>query len=60
MCYEEKTDYLVKRLSRLRELREIPFCTKTADEMWRSRLDYYIGFFQKLLDQMERSKEVLE
>ncbi len=60
MSYEEKTEYLGKRLSRLRELRKIPFGTKTADELWRSRLDYYIVFFQKLAEQMERSKSVIE
>ena len=60
MPYEEKLEYLRKRLSRLRELKEIPFGTKTADELWRSRLDCYIGFLQRLLDQMERSDRVIE
>lgn len=60
MSYEEKNEYLEKRLSRLRELREMPFGTKTADELWKSRLDFYIAFFQKLLDQLERSKFVIE
>ncbi|MBR5717806.1 MAG: HD domain-containing protein [Clostridia bacterium] len=60
MSNEEKNEYLEKRLSRLRELREMPFGTKTADELWKSRLDFYIAFFQKLLDQLERSKFVIE
>ena len=59
MSYEEKNAYLGKRLSRLRELREIPFGTKTADELWKSRLDFYMVFFQKLSDQLERSKNVI-
>ena len=59
MSYDEKTEYLGKRLSRLRELREIPFGTKTADELWESRLDFNIAFFQKLADQLERSKSVV-
>ena len=59
MTYEEKTDYLEKRLSRLRELRALPFSTKTADALWKSRLDFYIVFFQKLADQLERSKNVI-
>lgn len=59
MRYEEKTDYLRKRLSRLRELRELPFGTRTADELWKSRLDYNIAFMQKLAEQMERSKSVI-
>lgn len=59
MRYEEKTEYLGKRLSRLRELSAIPFGTKTADALWQSRLDFYIAFFQKLADQLERSKSVI-
>ena len=59
MSYEEKKEYLGKRLARLRELREIPFGTKTADELWKSRLDFYTVFFQKLSDQLERSKSVI-
>ena len=60
MRYEEKNEYLEKRLSGLRELREIPFGTKTADDLWKSRLEFYIVFFQKLADQLERSKSVIE
>ncbi len=60
MSYEDKNEYLEKRLSRLRELREIPLGTKTAEELWKSRLDFYIVFFQKLADQMERSHNVIE
>ena len=59
MRYEEKKEYLGKRLSRLRELREIPFGTKTADALWKSRLDFYTVFLQKLSDQLERSKNVI-
>ena len=58
MRYEEKTAYLGKRLSGLRKLREMPCGTKTADELWRSRLDFYIVFFRKLADQMEKSRSV--
>ena len=59
MSYEEKTEYLEKRLSKLHELRELPFGTKTADALWKSRLDFYIVFFQKLADQLKRSKNVM-
>ena len=60
MRYEEKTEYLRKRLTRLRELREVPFATKTADALWRSRVDFYIDFLQKLAVQMERSCSVID
>ena len=59
MRYEEKAEYLAKRLAGLRALREIPFGTKTADEMWQSRLDFNIAFFQKLADQLKRSTSVI-
>ena len=41
MRFEDKTDYLEKRLLRLRVLRELPFGTKTAEALWRSRIDFY-------------------
>ena len=59
MSYDEKTDYLSNKLIRLRELRAMPFGTKTADALWKSRLDFYMDFFQKLADQLERSKNVI-
>ena len=58
MRFEDKTDYLEKRLLRLRALRELPFGTKTAEALWRFRIDFYTVFIQKLADQMKQSKEV--
>ena len=60
MSFEEKREYVVKRLSRLRELREVPFGTETAGGLWKSRLDYYIVFFEKLNDQLKMSSEVFD
>jgi len=60
MSFEDKTEYLKKRLSRLQELRAIPFGTKTADALWQSRLDFCIAFFQKLAAQLKRSKGVID
>ena len=57
--FEEQQEYVEKRISRLRELREMPAATKTADELWKSRIDYYIVFFHKLADQLERSRNVI-
>ena len=59
MGHDEKTEYLEKRLARLRGLREMRFGTKTADELWKARLDFYVVFFQKLADQMIQSERVL-
>lgn len=60
MSYEEKTEYLKKRLKRLHELREMPLGTGTAEELWRSKLDFYIVFMQKLSDQIQQSKKVID
>ena len=49
-----------KRISRLRELRNEKACTKTAEEMWKSRVDFFIDFFEKLADQLKRSKSVID
>ena len=60
MGFEEKEEYVTKRLSKLRELREIPFETKTADELWKSRLGFYIIFFEKLDDQLKKSTSIAD
>lgn len=57
--YEEKLEYVEKALSRLPELKEEPVGTKTAGEMWKSRIDFFIDFFQKLADQLKQSKSVI-
>lgn len=60
MELNQKLDYCRKRLARLHELIGEPMGTKTADEMWRSRLHFYIEFYDKLVSQFECSECVLE
>lgn len=60
MNYMEKTEYITKRLSRLRELQEVPFGTETASGLWRSRLEFYTIFFEKLASQLKKSTKVIE
>ena len=60
MELNQKLDYFRKRLARLHELIGEPMGTKTADEMWRSRLHFYIEFYDKLVSQFECSECVLE
>ena len=57
--FAEKQEYVEKRLSRMYELREMPAGTKTAGEMWKSRVDFYIEFFRKLDDQLKQSQSVI-
>ncbi len=58
--YEEQVEYVKKRLVRLHGYREMPTATKTADEMWKSRIDFYIAFFEKLANQLKQSKSVTD
>ena len=57
--YEEQLEYAEKRVSRLHELRNEKTWTKTAGEMWQSRVDFFIDFFEKLADQLKRSKRII-
>ena len=59
MNHDEKRDYVEKRIRRLRELREMPAGTRTADEMWKSRIDFFIVFYEKLEKQLKRSRNVI-
>lgn len=59
MEYDQKLDYTQKRLSRLRELLDLPMGTKTAENLWRERLSFYITFYEKLAAQLESSAGVL-
>ena len=61
MDYDEKLEYAVKRLARLRELIELPNATGAAEEqLWKSRLNYYISYFEKLTDQLRSSKSIID
>lgn len=47
-------------LARLPKLRELPCGTKTGETLWKEKIDYQIGFYQKLLRQTEASRGVWE
>ena len=55
---DEKQEYVEKRLGRLRELAEMPLGTETAAELWRSRIAFYIEFFEKLAGQISSSRSI--
>ena len=57
--FAEKREYVEKRLSRLRKLKEEPVGTKTAGEMWKAKIDFHLEFYQKLADQLKRSESVI-
>ena len=58
--HEDKLSYSEARLEKLRSFRELPMATRAAEKMWLSRLDFYISFFEKLVDQLKCSKSILE
>ena len=60
MAFPQKLQYAEKRLMRLRELLDLPMGTKTAEELWRSRLSFSISFYEKLAEQLRCSGGVPE
>ena len=57
--FEEKREYVEKRLAGMSRLRKVPVGTKTAGEMWRAKIDFYTEFYQKLADQLKMSDSVI-
>ena len=55
---DDKSEYAQNRLNRLRQLVNMPMGTTTAGIMWRERLDFYIGFFNRLVNQIECSRRI--
>ncbi len=60
MEFEQKLQYSKNRLAKLHELINMPMGTKTAEELWRSRLSFYLSFYEKLVRQLECSTRVLD
>ena len=59
MPFAEKRAFVEKRLSRLRQLPEMPMGTKTAEAVWKERVGFYITFYEKLAAQLNCSVEIL-
>ena len=59
MSYEDKLKYVMERLERLHKFMDLPNATKAAEKMWKSRLEFYIEFYEKLVDQLRCSKSIL-
>ena len=57
--FAEKREYVEKRISGLQRLREEPVGTKTAGEMWKAKIDFYMEFYQKLAEQLRLSESVI-
>lgn len=58
MPFAEKQQLVTDTLKRLTELREMKLGTKTAEAIWKERVDYNISFYEKLKAQLENSLSV--
>lgn len=54
----EKREKTKSMLTRLKELRDMKLGTPTAMAIWRSRLEDYIAFYEKLREQLEASDRI--
>ena len=59
MPFAEKRAYVENRLTRLRQLLNMPMGTNTAEAIWKDRVGFYISFLEKLSSQLAGSLEVL-
>ena len=59
MEFAQKLEYCKQRLARLHEILDLPMGTKTAEALWRSRLSFYLSFYEKLVRQLERSEGIV-
>lgn len=55
MCLEDKQEKVNSTIDRLMKHKEMQLGTATAKDLWVQRLDYYIGFYEKLKAQLENS-----
>ena len=60
MNYEEKREYVSKRLAGLNQRKQMPVGTKTAEELWQERIAFYIEFFEKLAAQLKYSVAITD
>ena len=60
MRLEEKKEKVASTIERLNRYKGMKLGTPTAKDLWLQRLDYYIGFYEKLRAQLENSTEIME
>lgn len=52
---EKQREHVQNTLARLPKLRALPCGTKTGETLWKEKIDYQIGFYRRLLHQIETS-----
>ena len=59
MSLTDKREKVVSTIDRLTGYKEMKMGTATAKNLWIQRLDYYIGFYEKLKAQLDSSTAIL-
>ena len=59
MSLDDKREKVASTIEKLTRFKEMKLGTATAKELWLQRLDYYIGFYEKLKAQLANSSEIL-
>ena len=59
MSLVDKQEKVTSTIDRLTKYKEMKLGTATAKNFWIQRLDYYIGFYEKLKTQLDSSSTIL-
>ena len=59
MSLADKREKVASTIEKLIRLKEMKLGTATAKDLWLQRLDYYIGFYEKLRSQLKNSSTIL-
>ena len=58
MSLDDKREKVASTIEKLTRFKEMKLGTSTAKNLWLQRLDYYIGFYEKLKAQLENSTTI--
>ena len=58
MSLEDKCEKVASTIEKLTRFKEMKLGSSTAKTLWLQRLDYYIGFYEKLKAQLENSNTI--
>lgn len=59
MNLEDKKETVSSTIDKLTQAKDMPLGTQSAKRLWLERLDYYIGFYEKLRSQLDHSSLIL-
>ena len=59
MSLNDKQEKVASTIEKLTRFKEMKLGTATAKNLWIQRLDYYIGFYEKLKAQLDNSSSIM-